>query len=101
LHAWVIRSEPARRTINQLCERDSSTANRSGSGTPLRSARCVAKTHSDQASSCFVGAGGIFNSINCGATGSLPIEARSDLVFIVDQQRHISWDDDVSGIFSN
>src|SRR5439155_463290 len=52
------------------------------SGIGLRSARCVAKIHSDQSSSCFVGADGIFNSINCDATGSLPIEARSDLVLL-------------------
>jgi hypothetical protein len=54
----------------------------SGSATGLRSARCVANIQSDQVSSSFLGAGGIFNSINCDATGSLPIEARSDLLLL-------------------
>src|SRR5205809_6128018 len=52
------------------------------SETGLRSARCVAKILADQVSSSFLGAGGILNSINCDATGSLPIEARSDLVLL-------------------
>src|SRR5437660_5617869 len=55
---------------------------RSGSDTGPRSARCVEKIQSDQASSSFLGAGGILNSINCDATGSLPIEASTDLVLL-------------------
>src|SRR5213079_1943762 len=47
-----------------------------------KTARCVAKIHSDQLSSCFLGAGGIFSSMNCDPAGSLPIEARSDLALL-------------------
>ena len=48
----------------------------------MRSARCAANIQLDHVSSSFRGAGGIFNSINCDATGSLPIEASSDLVLL-------------------
>ena len=68
-------------------------------GTEVGTLRC--ENPSDQVSSCCVGAGVIFNSMNCDPAGSLPIEARSDLVLLCVSNGNVSWDGDVFGIFRN
>src|SRR6266478_8098490 len=69
------------------------------SETGLRSARCVAKIQSDQVSSSFLGAGGILNSIYCDATGWLPIRGQERSGFAMRQQRNVSGNHGMFGIF--